>query len=81
MNGSINGNIYSKSKYVGTPIEDLPNELYWFDFTIWENNNLVASSFKTYDEAFMIIKKDIAAKSKQDEPSGGLVKEIMHIIY
>jgi len=80
-NGDINGNTYAVSKYVGSPIEDLPDELYWFNFSIWENNNLVASSFRTYDEAFLIIKKDIAEKNKSTEPDGVFIKETIHVIY
>jgi len=80
-NGDINGNTYAISKYYGKPIEDLPDELYWFDFTIWMNNVLVASSFKTYDEAFSIIKKDIVEKNKSTEVDGEIIKEIIHVIY
>jgi len=79
MNGSINGNTYAISEYYGKPIEELPNELYWFDFTIWMNDILVASSFETYEEAFTIIKKDKA--SKQDTDDKKSVKEIIHLIY
>jgi len=81
MNGSINGWAYEKSNYVGSPIEELPNELYWFDFTIWNNGEWVSNSFGTYDEAFSIIKKDKSSKLKQNPNTQKIEKEIIHLMY
>ena len=79
--GSVNGWKYSESNYVGKPIEDFPDELFWFEFKIWEGNSLVPRRFKTYDEAFTIIKKDKASISNDDLAGEVFVKEITHIIY
>ena len=81
--GSINGYTYAKSDYVGQCVENLPDELYWFDFQIWDNGKRVSRSFRTYDEAFIIIKEDMAGKQalEDDKPDEIFEKEIIHIIF